>query len=94
MARKEEVMRFTQRISMGERGKMECLSRSLKARPMRRRMTCAMLEMRRCRRNLGFGVSTTRRGEGVEMEEGASVDGKSLRIWKGVWTTYFLDVIK
>jgi hypothetical protein len=53
MARKEEVMRLTQRISMGESGKTECASRSLKERPMSRRMTCAMLEMRRCRRNCG-----------------------------------------
>jgi hypothetical protein len=57
MARKEDVMRLTQRISMGERGKTEWLSWSLKARPMRRRITWAMLEMRRCSRNLGLLVS-------------------------------------
>jgi hypothetical protein len=47
MARKEDVMRLTQRISMGERGKMECPVVSLNARPMRRRRTCAIFEISR-----------------------------------------------
>jgi len=51
MARKEEVMRLAKRISRGERGKVEIPLRSWKARPMRRRTTWAILEIRRWRRN-------------------------------------------
>lgn len=41
---------------MGERGKTEAPEASRKARPTRRRMTWAMLEMRRCRRNCMRGL--------------------------------------
>jgi len=47
----EEVTRFAQRISRGERGKMEADDESLKARPMRSSRTCAIFEVRRWRRN-------------------------------------------
>jgi len=50
-ARGDEVTRFAQRISRGESGKIEAEEESLKARPMRRRRTCAIFEVRRWRRN-------------------------------------------
>lgn len=50
-ARKEEVMRFIQRIEIGERGKTEELFLSRNERPIRRRITWAMFDMRRLRRN-------------------------------------------
>ena len=51
MARNEEVIKFAKRISKGERGKAETPFLSWKARPMRRRTTWAMLEMRRWSKN-------------------------------------------
>lgn len=44
-------MRFIQRIEIGERGKTEELFLSRNERPIRRRITWAMFETRRWRRN-------------------------------------------
>jgi hypothetical protein len=65
-ARKDEVIMFTQRISRGESGKMGFPSVSERERARRRRRTCAVLVMRRCRRNwghqyFGCGLSNSKR---------------------------------
>jgi hypothetical protein len=71
-ARKDDVTRLAQRISSGESGKTETPCGSLKARPMRRRKTWAMLETRRWRRNwVEYGhVSLGFRGRGRVGDEG------------------------
>jgi hypothetical protein len=53
MARNEELIRLAKRISKGESGKAETPFLSWKARPMRRRTTWEMLEMRRWSKNYG-----------------------------------------
>lgn len=51
MARNEDVIMLTHRISRGESGKTELPSASLNAKAMSKRITCAMFEMSRCNRN-------------------------------------------
>lgn len=50
-AKKDDVIKFAHSISMGESGNTDFPSPSLNARPISRRRTCAILEIRRCSRN-------------------------------------------
>lgn len=51
IARKDDVIKLVHRISKGESGKTEFPWSSLKARAIKRRMTWAMLDIKRCKRN-------------------------------------------
>jgi hypothetical protein len=51
IARNDEVIRFTQRISRGDRGKTEFPSLSLKASAIKSRITWEMFDISKCIRN-------------------------------------------
>lgn len=56
-AKKDDVIKFAHRISMGDSGNTDDPWLSLNARPISRRRTWAILETRRCSRNYRDVVS-------------------------------------